>query len=261
MAGTQESSGQPSRTSTPKIVALWVALVLGMSVSMTACGVSINRDGRASITGSGKIVSKEIPVSSFSGLEVANTFDVTVSLGEQEKLTLRVDDNLVDHVDVGVSGGTLRIGLKPGTSVRRATLQASVTTKGLSDIGLSGASNVRVSGELTGRALELTASGASRFDGTARVDEATVGLTGASRMKLAGSAGRLTVEGNGASDLDAPQLQVRDLDITLSGASKTTVSVSDTVAAELSGASSLRYRGSPRFTRQQTSGGSSVTTF
>jgi hypothetical protein len=53
-------------------------------------------------------------------------------------------------------------------------------------------------------------------------------------------------------------LAVRDLDAVLSGSSHATVAVSDTLAAETTSASVLRYRGTPNV-RQQTSGNSSIT--
>src|SRR3989442_2340292 len=68
--------------------------------------------GCATITGSGKVVSTPVPVSSFSRLQVSSAFEVNVSFGEQEAVTLHVDDNVTGHLDVGVSNGTLHIGLK-----------------------------------------------------------------------------------------------------------------------------------------------------
>ena len=63
---------------------------------------------------------------------------------------------------------------------------------------------------------------------------------------------------DGASDLDARNLQAADLTVELSGASGATVSVSDTISAELSGASTLRYGGNPHFVRRDVSGASSI---
>jgi len=61
-----------------------------------------------------------------------------------------------------------------------------------------------------------------------------------------------------ASQLDAVDLEVSDLAIGLSGASTADGSVAETISAGVSGASSLRYRGSPTFTRREVSGGSSI---
>ena len=213
-----------------------------------------------SVSGSGNVTSTPVPVpaSGFSGLEVSNAFDVTVSFGDEESVTLRVDDNVVGHLDVGVSEGTLHLGLESGTSVRDATLHADVTARSLSRIDVSGASAVHLSDALTGSKVEVAVSGAGRLDGMAGVDLANIELSGASNANLTGSAGRLQVTGSGASKLDAVKLQVSDLTIDLSGASKAEVSVTGSISAGVSGASSLTYRGSPEFTRRDVSGGSSI---
>jgi hypothetical protein len=169
-----------------------------------------------------------------------------------------VDDNLVGHLDVGVSAGTLHVGLESGTSVRDATLHADVTARTLSGIDISGASQVHLSDVLTGERVQVVLSGAGRLDGTAHVDLAKLELSGASNAKVSGSAGRLEVTESGASRLDAVDLDVSDLAIDLSAASTADVSVTGTISAGVSGASSLHYRGSPTFTRREVSGGSSI---
>jgi hypothetical protein len=54
-----------------------------------------------SVSGSGTVTSTpiQVPASGFSRLEVSSSFDVTVSFGDQENVTLRVDDNVVGHLD------------------------------------------------------------------------------------------------------------------------------------------------------------------
>lgn len=64
------------------------------------------------VVGSGNVVTRQVPVSSFSKLEVSYAFTVRLSFGDPAAVKVRIDDNLVDHLDVAVSGGTLRIGLK-----------------------------------------------------------------------------------------------------------------------------------------------------
>src|SRR5206468_11061183 len=110
-------------------------------------------------------VTKRISVSSFSKLRVGSAFEVNVSFGDQEGLTLHIDDNLTDHVDAGVSGGSLHIGLKPRTSVHDVTLKADVTARSLTSIELSGPSRVHLSSELSGRSVTLTASGPAESTG------------------------------------------------------------------------------------------------
>ena len=120
-----------------------------------------------SVSGSGTVTSTPIPVpaSGFSRLEVSSSFDVNVSFGDQENVTLRVDDNVVGHLDVGVSDGTLHVGLESGTSVRHATLHADVTARTLSSIDMSGASQVHLFDVLTGKRVEVVVSARAAWMG------------------------------------------------------------------------------------------------
>jgi hypothetical protein len=211
------------------------------------------------LTGSGNVVSRDIPVTSFSKVQVSSAFDVRVAFGDPAAVTVRVDDNLVDDLDVGVSGDTLRIGLKTGLAVNRATLEADVTALSLTGIEVSGASTVTPTGTITASPLDLSLSGASTFDGDLSLRDATVGLSGASHAVLSGSVKSITATVSGASSLQAGEVSLDSLTIDLSGASHAAVTVTGTISASASGASNLTYSGTPSFTRKDVSGGSAIT--
>lgn len=236
--------------------AVRIVLVAFLLVVLAAVSASCSR---TRVRGSGNVITREAAVSTFSRLEVASGFEVSVSVGGQPSLSLRVDDNLQRHVEAGVSGETLRIGLERGTSVSDATLQAEITAPSLSQVQASGASRISFGDRLQGNDLRLELSGASRMDGGVDLGSMTTSLSGASELTLSGQLGRLSASASGASRFELLELQVDELEVSLSGASSAEVSVRRTISASLSGASSLRYRGAPTFIRQDTSGGSTIT--
>jgi hypothetical protein len=156
-----------------------------------------------SVGGSGNVVSRQIEVSAFSRLEVSASFTATVSVGDAEAVTVRIDDNLVDTLDVHVSGDTLHVGLRSGTSVMNATLEADVTVRSLSAIDVSGAAAVTLADPLTADAFSVVASGASRLTGALEIGDGRMELSGASDVELSGSATTFTVTLSGASSLSA----------------------------------------------------------
>jgi hypothetical protein len=232
-----------------------VLLVASLSVVVAAASASCTA-GR--IRGSGTVVTKDVAVPSFTRLQVSWGFEVTVAVG-QPSLQLHVDDNLDRQLDVGVDGDTLRIGLRRVSSVSDATLRATVTVPSLAQLQGSGSSRIHLQDRLAGDELRVELSGASRLDGPVDLGSMTASLSGASDLELSGRARSVDASASGASHLMLQQLQVDALEVSLSGASNAEVSVRRTISASLSGASSLRYRGSPTFTRQDVSGGSSVT--
>ena len=86
----------------------------------------------------------------------------------------------------------------------------------------------------------------------------TVDLSGASTFNAAGSANDLVSVVSGASNLYLSDLPVNNANMNLSGASHAQINVNGRLDAVLSGASSLKYSGSPTLGNINTSGASTV---
>ena len=235
-----------------------VALTLLTGSVLPACGIDVHMgDGRA-VTGSGTVVTRDIPVTSFSKIEVSSAFVVTVSFGSSEEATVRVDDNMIDELDVEVSGDTLRIALRSGVSVRDATLEADVIARSLDEVEGSGAARITLGEPLSGEQFDVTLSGASTLTGELTTVDATMELSGAASADLAGSVSGLELTASGASELSGPDLTIGELTIDLSGASQASVTVTGSISAVVTGASSLSYAGTPTLEEEEVSGGSQI---
>jgi hypothetical protein len=210
------------------------------------------------LVGSGHLTSQTIDLSGVTSVVAAANFVVRLRMGGPAQAVVRMDDNLVDRVDATVTGGVLRLGLKPGTSVRNATLSADVTVDQLDRVATSGASRVALTHMVRSTTLQLVVSGASSVAGPVQVGQLQADVSGAGHLGVAGEVHDLHLQAAGASQLGLVDLTVRDLDAVLSGASHAVVTVNDALAVAATGTSVLRYRGTPRVTRFQTSGMSSV---
>jgi hypothetical protein len=203
-----------------------------MAVVLAGCGM-------VSLTGSGSVVTQEEAITGFDRLDVSQGFHVDVSQGEPFKVVIRVDDNLVEHLQVVKEGTTLKIGLEPGTSYNLvdATLEADVRMPALVGADLSGGSHL-----------------GGEFD----AGDVTFKLSGGSHVTLSGSAGNLTVEVNGGSHAKLGNLAVVDANVNASGGSHATVNPSGTLTAKASGGSHVKYVGSPTLGTIDKDGSSSV---
>jgi hypothetical protein len=96
---------------------LRIPLLLVAAALMAGCGV-------VSLTGSGNVVTQEETITGFDRLDVSQGFQVDVRQGDTFSVVIRVDDNLVEHLDVVKEGSTLKIGLEQIRSYSDVTLQA-----------------------------------------------------------------------------------------------------------------------------------------
>jgi hypothetical protein len=229
-------------------------VLVAATIAMSGCGsVGVGR------TASGTTASRRIDAAGVIRLDVAYGFDVRVRLGQPEAATVTYDDNLADLLDVRVDGRTLRLQLKPNASLRnRPTLRAEVTMSRLEEVRAAGASTITVASMIPDSGLRLLISGSSRVTAGLALDQADATVSGSSRLQLTGRANTFSAAGSGASTLELADLHLQDLNITLSGASHGSVQVDRTIAAQVSGASKLTYKGTPQFTKRDTSGASSI---
>lgn len=188
----------------------------------------------------GSPTTKNYPINgSFSGLDVSNSFHVTVS-DEVTDVVVTVGEMAHDRVIVKVTDGELRIGFKPNTrynGTAKAVIPANVS---LNDLDLSGASTFV--GDLNGQDVDINLSGASTFRGNVEADEIDLDLSGASNAFINGRCqNKMEINLSGASTLKAANLNAQSVLGHMSGSSFADVTVCTLLNVELSGASTLAY--------------------
>ena len=206
------------------------------------------------------VVTQEEAQTGFDKLDVSGSFNVDVMQGENFRVTIRVDDNLVEHLDIVKQGSTLKIGLKPNRiyNIRNATMEAEVTMPELVGLDLSGSSEANISGFESTKSLVVDLSGNSELFGDIQAGDARFNLSGNSSVTLTGSAADVEVDVSGSSDADLSEFPAADAIVDASGASTVIVNLSGRLDADASGSSDVYYLGNPTLGRMDTSGSSTI---
>jgi hypothetical protein len=210
------------------------------------------------VTGSGDIVTKEEDLSGFERVDASDSFEVDIQQGESYSVVIRIDDNLQDDLEVLVRDGTLEIGFARNIITNNATMEADITMPQLRGVGLSGASEARVTGFESSRSFSVDLSGSSSISGVINADDVSLELSGSSNADLKGSGNDLEIDASGASEIDLSKFPVEDAVLKLSGSSQVIVNLNGTLDVNASGSSDVTYLGSPALGDIQTSGSSSV---
>ena len=186
------------------------------------------------IKGNGHITSETRSVQEFTSVEAEGAFDIQWVPGSAA-CTITTDENLLSHVETSMSGSKLELRwhgqLRPthGMKVRLSSLKLTATR-------LTGA--VRLSAtRLSGKGFYIDGTGATRVTADGTVDELMATMSGASKLL-------------------AESLQVRTAQLSISGAGKAEVAVSDSLKVAISGAGKVTYRGNPAVERQISGAGS-----
>ena len=165
---------------------------------------------------SGNVVTRDITVADFSGINLSEPIDYLITQGDKNLLIIETDDNLFDQVKADVSNGILSIDTHSLGGASR--LKVTIQVKELKNLNISGASNVKTTNTITSPELKIKASGAAEATLDLNVPQLTSELSGASNITLNGNATNHTLKASGASDLKADNLQTSTTNVTLSGA-------------------------------------------
>jgi hypothetical protein len=265
-----------------------LGIIIGAVSALAAFGI---------VTGNGKVIDEYRDVKNFQGINVSGAGTVILTQGKEYSCEVSLDSNLQKIYLTTVKSGVLNMGFKPGSSVNKyKKLEVRITLPTLKSVEGSGAVRIELQNEFSGKELSFKLSGASKLQGSLQYKVFGLRVSGASLLDLSGGFGAIAVEASGnskigmdgtfdditldvsgstdftvkgrgialggtvsgASTIDLEGCDLANADINASGASSIHLGeVEKTIKANLSGASNMRYRGSPEI-EQSLSGGSSI---
>jgi hypothetical protein len=226
------------------------------------------------VRGSGPTVERAYPFEAFDRVEVSSAIEFEIMHGAYS-INVTGYQNLIERLEVDLSGQTLTIGLKPGSYLRN-NVRAIITMPLLSKLVVSGACRGSAKGLSSVDDLDLEVSGASRADVDIEAARITVDVSGASRLtgdllatqsvnlvisgasrcELTGATYDMDLDLSGASRASLSEFETANADLNISGASQASIDVIGTLDVDLSGASSLEYTGNPTLGRVSITGAS-----
>ena len=201
------------------------------------------------------------PVKGYHGIEVSSAINLYLSQGDEETVAVSAPDTqLRDRIKTEVVDGVLKISLEGKRwSMGSTKLKAYVSFTTLDKLTASGASDIFVDGVISGDHLFLDLSGASDFKGAINVKELQLDQSGASDAHITGAvSGTATIHSSGASDVKGYDLVIQNCEVHASGASDIRLTVNKELSAEVSGASSVYYKGEGTIRESHASGASTV---
>lgn len=194
---------------------LTVAAALAVSIAAKA-----QKGGQETIEGNGKLVTKEVPVSSFEALKASGIYELKLSQGASESVKIEADENLQQYFTVRNDGKTLVIDMK-GTKNKnmklKNKLRVYVSFKNLKEMDLSMVGDVKADAPLSFASLNLENSSVGKLDLDLSATSLNVKNNSVGEVKLSGKAENAVVKNNGVGNFDAGRLVVQTMNIDNAG--------------------------------------------
>ena len=187
----------------------------------------------------------------FSGVKSNSGIDIYLIESDSNTVSVSPADFNIKHLKISVKNDIVIITVngKVDNDVKIILRAPEFKT-----INIGGATDVKTEGVLSGNLLSLNNSGASDAKLNLNYHIVKIKSSGASDVKLSGKVDSIYANFSGASDLKAFELTNTYAKIKASGASDIQLNTDSMIIADISGASSIKYKKEPAHQEIQASG-------
>jgi Putative auto-transporter adhesin, head GIN domain len=207
-------------------------------------------------TGSGNITTESRTVSEFTGIEASASVEVEVKTGSP-KVAVEADDNILRLVETHVSGGTLHIGIKNGSSINNAHVKIYVTVPVLNHIEANSSASIKVTDMIkSDRRIRLEASSSANIEAGIDAPEIEAEANSSGSINLSGQTRIYKAEASSAGNVKSFELLTETADVSTSSAGRIEVHASVKLKADASSGGNIEYRGGAEVKSETNSGGS-----
>ena len=216
--------------------------VICTSLAATSC----NFDFQIGQTnGNGNVVIEERTVSQdFSAVKGSAGLYVYLTKGDQDKIVVEADENLMEIIKTEVNNGQLHI--KATQNIGRSkSKKVHVTYTSLDRIEASSGADVIGNSVIENENLILRSSSGADLEVDVIAKEVYADVSSGADLKVSGNAEKLIAEASSGSDLNARDLEVNVCKASASSGADITVNVKEEITGKASSGADIRYYGNP----------------
>lgn len=210
--------------------------------------VYAQRDKQETIKGNGKVVTRDVPVPSFSSLQAGGVFQLNISQGDKESVKLEGEENLLELIEVKNEGSKLIINTdklknKNVNIKSKKNMVVHVTYKKMNQMELNMIGNVHSATPLYFDNLDLKNSGIGNMEFMLRANAINLTNKGVGNVTLSGTAQKATISNTGVGSLQAGNFAVQTMDLKNSGIGSVEINAVKTLKVSSSGMGSVKNKG------------------
>jgi len=211
------------------------------------------------VRGNGKIITKTRTVGEYEKVAVGGSFDVKLIYGEEGKLTIKIDENLLEYLVTAVEDGKLKIKWKKGINIStNKVILITVPFKDIDAVSLAGSGDVYSDDVIKSTNFKAALSGSGNLKLVVSAQNVSSAISGSGNIDLIGKTDLLKCSISGSGDIRAYELTSNDADIRIAGSGNIKINVSENLKARIAGSGNIYYKGNPKKQDTKVSGSGNV---
>lgn len=199
------------------------------------------------IKGNGKVVTKTRSIGSFEKVSIGGSFDVNLVDGNEGKITIKGEENIIPYIETEVRNGKLKIQFKENTNIRTTKrLVVTVPFDRIEAVSLGGSGNISVQKRMKADDASFSIGGSGNITANVDANNVKASIGGSGNIKLKGKTDNFKCSIAGSGSVKAYDLDANTLKASIAGSGSVQTSVSAKIKASVVGSGSVYYKGNPK---------------
>ena len=196
---------------------------------------------------------------SFNAIDLSGNIELELRNDSTKELRVSFVKGYLPRVITKVENGVLHVYSDEVFLFQNKPIKVSVSSDSIQYLTAKGACKIESKYPLTTKDFTLNLLGASQANLDVNVSGIfKLDVKGASKVDLRGTSNIFSVNGIGASDINAYELKAKQVDVHVAGASHAKVFATESIKAEAFGASEIDCKGNPKNVKKSDGGASSI---
>jgi hypothetical protein len=199
------------------------------------------------IKGNGNVVTKTRTTNDYDTINVSGFFDVTIIKGNEGKIKIKAESNLLDYIITEVYGDVLIIKLKEEINLKtKKGVYITVPINDLKKLSLNGSGDIISNETILVKNIDVNLSGSGDINLVLTAKKISSKITGSGNINLSGKADFIKVKIVGSGDFSSKKLKSKRVEVNIIGSGDATVFASDEIEAKVAGSGDIIFYGNPK---------------
>jgi len=202
-----------------------------------------------SIKGKGKFSTKEIITSDYETVNVSGSFFVTLIEGNEGKINIKAEENLLEYIVVECNDGSLNIRPEKGYNIMASKgnkIEITVPIKEISKVSLAGSGDIISNFIIKAYIFKATLAGSGDVKLAIECDSLETQVAGSGDIELKGRTKIHEASVAGSGDIKAFELVSENSKVNVSGSGDIKVNCTEFIEARVAGSGDIEYKGNPK---------------
>lgn len=213
------------------------------------------------IKGNGNMTTITRTTGEYDGVKCAGSFDYILVSGDEGKITIEGEENLLEHIVTEVKGGKLVVKTENNVNLSTSwnkTIKVTIPFRDINSVSLAGSGDLWNEDTIKTNSLEVSLAGSGDVIIDVEANAVEGNLAGSGDLTLKGSTNDLEVSLSGSGDIHAFGLDANNTVVSIAGSGDAEVVSNKSIKARVSGSGDIEYKGNPSKEDTKVSGSGSI---